>query len=288
MGEQVPALERLGPVEFVAARFVPVALFCLAWFFFLPTERLEARKILAERGALVLGLGLLNVWGYNLAFAAGHHRVPAGTGSLFTVLNPVLTFVLAVALGHERARWSKVAGIALAFSGLYTVVIYGSGRAVEAAYLRDALLLLGAPLSWSLFTVLSKPLLGRYRPLTLNFLVLGLASLPALGFAVVSTPFHAKVAAWGAERHLWALFLALVCTLLGFWLWYEALKRVPATTAAAFVFLNAPLTVAFDRLWFGHVPRSAWVLGCALVLAGVWISTREAAPTSPAVAAPRR
>ncbi len=268
-------MERLAPVEFVAARFLPVALFCLLWFAVLPSERREARRILTERGVLVVGLGMLAVWGYNLAFAAGHHRVPAGTGSLFTVLNPVLTFVLAVVLGHERPRWTKVGGILLAFAGLYTVVIHGSGRTVEPAYLRDASLLLLAPVSWSLYTVLSKPILGRYRPLTLNFLVLGLASFPTIPFALSSAPFQAKVAAWGLERHLWALFLAFACTLLGFWFWYEALKRVPATTAASFVFLNAPLTVAFDWLWFSRVPRAAWVLGCVLVLGGVWLSTYD-------------
>lgn len=288
VGEGVPVAERLGPLEFVEARFAPVAAFCLLWFAFQPAARREAREVLARHAPLTVLLGLLAVWGYNLAFAAGHHRVPAGTGSLFTVLNPVLTFVLAAAIGLERPTLRKALGIALACAGLYTVVVYGAGRKVEPAYLRDALLLLGAPISWALYTVLSKPLVERFSPLHLNFLVLGLASLPALGIAVVDRGFHAKVAAWGGDRFFAALFLALACTVLAFWLWYEALKRLPATTAAAFVFLNAPLTVAFEWLWFGRVPRPAWVVGCAVVLAGVYLSTREAAPRRDPLTPPTR
>ncbi|HRC84827.1 MAG TPA: DMT family transporter [Thermoanaerobaculia bacterium] len=278
VGEDVPDAERLGPLELVEARFVPVALWCLGWFLLLPAARAEARRILASHPLQVLFLGLLSVWTYNLAFAVGHHRVPAGTGSLFTVLNPVLTFFLTVALGQERATWLKVAGLALAIVGLYTVVIHGSGRMVEPAYLRDALILVGAPASWSLCTTFSKPLVGRFSPLHLNFLVLGLASLPTLPLALADRGFQARVAAWTLPRYGAALFLALACTVLAFWLWYEALQRLPASTAAAFVFLNAPMTVAFEWLWFGRVPRPVWWLGCAVVLAGVYLCTRDRDP----------
>lgn len=281
VGEDVPSAARLGPLELVEARFAPVAAFCLLWFACHRAARREARQILAGHAPLTVVLGLLAVWGYNLAFAVGHHRVPAGTGSLFTVLNPVLTFVLAALVGLERPTWRKAAGIALACAGLYTVVVYGAGRKVEPAYLRDALVLLGAPASWAFYTVLSKPLVGRFSPLHLNFLVLGIASLPTLPLAAFDRSFHAKLAAWGGERYGAALFLALACTVLAFWLWYEALKRLPATTAAAFVFLNAPLTVAFEWLWFGRVPGPAWVAGGVVVLAGVYLCTREDPHPSP-------
>lgn len=278
VSEQVPAAERLGPLEFVEARFAPVALACFGWFLLVPSSRREAKQILLAHPLLVVTLGALSVWGYNLAFAVGHHRVPAGTGSLFTVLNPVLTFVLTVSFGQERLRWQKVAGLGLAFIGLYTVVVHGAGRAVEPAYLRDALVLIGAPISWAVYTFLSKPLLGRTSPLTLNFLVLAIASAPTVPLVAVDGSFQRKLAAWSGVRFVAALFLAVFCTVIGFWLFYEALRRLPASTAAAFVFLNAPLTVAFEWLFFGRVPGPLWILGCAVVLSGVFLCTRDPAP----------
>lgn len=275
VGDDVPAAERLTSVEFVTVRFLPVALWCLLWFLVHPAARREAARLLRAHPALVVALGLFNVWGYNLAFGEGHHRVAAGTGSLIIALNPVLTFLLATLLRLERPPWTRAAGMAVAFGGIYLVVVHGAGREVAAAYYLDALVLLGAPVSWALYTVLGKTLLDRASPVHLTFLVLGLASLPTLGLALTDAGLQAKVSAWGGERFGAALFLSLGCTLLGFWLWYEALKRLPATEAAAFVFLNPPLTLVFEWLWFRRAPTAGLLAGGLVVLAGVYLCIRE-------------
>lgn len=275
VGDDVAAPERLAPVEFVTVRFLPVAIWCGLWFLLLPAARREAARLLRAHPVLVAALGLLNVWGYNLAFGEGHHRVPAGTGSLIIAINPVLTFVLATLLRLERPPWTRAAGLAMAFGGIYLVVVHGAGREVAAAYYLDALILLGAPVCWSLYTVLGKTLLDRASPVHLTFLVLGLASLPTLPLALADAGLQAKVAAWGGGRYGAALFLSLGCTLLAFWLWYEALKRLPATQAAAFVFLNPPLTLLFEWLWFRRAPTVGLLSGGAVVLAGIYLCMRE-------------
>jgi drug/metabolite transporter (DMT)-like permease len=190
---------------------------------------------------------------------------------LITALNPAFTFVLAALFGLERATWRQALGLTVAFAGIYVVVVHGAGRAVEPAYLRDAAILLTAPISWSLYTVLSKPLVGRGSPLHLTFLILGIANLPTLPLAALLPALHAKVARWDPERYGAALFLALACTVVGFWLWYEGLRRLPASTVASFVFLNPPLALFFDWLWFGRVPASGLYVGGAIVLVGIYL-----------------
>lgn len=278
VGDGVPAAERLDPLRFVEARFAPVALFCLAWFAVSPSGRRTARQLVTRHPLRTAVLASVNVWGYNLAFGAGHHRVAAGSASLIIALNPVLTYLLVLAICQERPAWVKNAGLLMAFTGIYVVVVYGAGQAVEAAYLTDALILIGAPVSWTLYTVLSKPLLEGRSPLELTLFFLGLGSLPALAAALGDRGLHARLATWEAERYGAALFLALACSLLAFWLWFEALKRLPASTAAAFVFLNPPLTLFFEWLWFGRAPNAGLIAGGAIVLAGVWLCSR---PTSP-------
>ena len=284
VSEEVPAAERLGPVAFVLMRFAPVGLFCLAWFALLGRERRAAVELLRRHGWTILVLAAVNVWGYNLAFGFGHHRVAAGTASLIIALNPVLTLLLAAALGQERISWAKALGLGVAFSGLWLVVSRGAGRAVDLPYLQDAAVLALAPVCWALYTVLAKPLLEESSPVTLTFLALGLGSLPTLPWLaadlLVRGDLHGHLAAWsaagtGVERWGAALFLSLGCTLLAFWLWFEALKRLAASTAAAFVFLNPPLTLLFEWLWFAKVPSAGFLSGGALVLIGVYLATRR-------------
>jgi drug/metabolite transporter (DMT)-like permease len=269
VGEQVPADQRLEPLPFVVARFLPVALVTWPWLLLSRRRRGEVVRLLREHGPLIVVLGVISVWVYNLPFAAGQRLVPPGAASLIITLNPVLTFLLAVGLRVERFAAVRAAGLALAFAGVWQVVVHGAGREVHGAYLTDALLLTLSPLSWALYTVLGKRLLGVASPLLVTYLTLALASAPTIPIALADAGLRATVARWPVERWAAALFLGLACTLLGYWLWNVALRRLPATTVASFVFLNPPLAILFEWLWLGNAPTWGLLLGGALVLAGV-------------------
>ena len=274
VGDDVPDAERLVPYQFVIARFAPVGLFCLLYFAFSATARTEARRLLRERPGLIALLGLLNVWAYNLAFGEGQHLVPAGTASLIIALSPIFTFLLATFIGQEKPTLSRAAGLVLALAGIYVVVVYGAGRAVEGAYLQGAAILALAPLSWAFYTVYSKPLFGHYAPIPTTFLILGLASAPAIPAFLLDTNLQNHLAAWGPQRWFADLFLAIACTLVGYWLWSEALKRLPASKTAAFIFLNPPLAIFFEWLWLGRRPQPGLIAGGMVVLAGIWLCLR--------------
>lgn len=275
VGEEVPDAQRLEPFGFVVARFVPVALFCGLWFLLRRSSRREASRALREAWPLVLLLAFVNVWGYNLAFAAGQHLVPPGTASLVITLNPVLTFLLALAIRQERFSALRALGLAVALAGVWVVITRGAGREITGAYLEDAALLVLAPISWALYTVLGKGLLVERDPLDLTFLVVGIGSLPALGLVALRPSLLAEVGSWDGIRYGSALFLGLGCSVVGYGLWFLALARVPATVAAAFVFLNPPLTLIFEWLWLGNVPSAGLIGGGVLVLLGVWLCTRR-------------
>ena len=269
VGEQVPAAERLGPLDFVVARFLPVALVTWPWLLSGRRRRAEVARVLRLHAPLIVVLGLLSVWTYNLAFGAGQHLVPPGTAALIIALNPVFTFLLAMALRQERFAGPRAFGLMLSFTGVWYVVVHGSGKEVGGAYLVDALLLALAPLSWSLYTVLGKRILGVASPLLLTYLSLAIATAPTVPLALLRPSFRSAVAHWPPSRWIAALFLGLACSLLGYWFWNVALRRLSPSTVTAFVFLNPPLAVLFEWLWLGRAPSWGLLVGGALVLAGV-------------------
>lgn len=278
VGDDVPAGEQLGPYHFVLARFAPVGLFCLLYFVFSAAARREALRLLAERPGLIVVMGLLNVWLYNLAFGYGQHLVAAGNASLIIALSPLFTFVLASAIGQERPTLARAAGLLVALAGIYVVVVYGAGRTVEGAYLKGAAILALAPLSWAFYTVFSKPLFGRFAPLPATFLILGIVSVPAIPLALFDAGLREHLANWGPQRYFADLFLAIACTLIGYWLWSEALKRLPASKTAVFIFLNPPLAIFFEWLWLGRRPQPGLIAGGLLVLSGIYLCLRPPKP----------
>jgi drug/metabolite transporter (DMT)-like permease len=181
----------------------------------------------------------------------------------------------------------RTLGLALAFAGVWQVVVHGAGREVRGDYVLDALVLALAPLAWALYTVLGKRLLGVASPLVLTYTTLAIGSAPALPLLLLHRPLRAAVAQWSPVRWGAALFLGLACSLVGYWLWNVALRALPATTVAAFVFLNPPLALLSEWLWFGTVPGWGLLVGGMLVLAGVRLCLGGAAPApraAPAIA----
>lgn len=281
VGEQAPAAERLDPLAFVVARFLPVLFVTWPWLLASRRRRGEVARLLREHGGLILLLGALSMWTYNLPFAFGQKLVPPGAAALIITLNPVLTFVLAVLLRQERFSTPRAVGLALAFVGVWQVVVYGAGREVHGAYIVDALVLTLAPLSWSLYTVAGKHLFGDARtgegpsPVVVTYLTLAIGALPTVPIALLHRPLQSAMAHWQPVRWAAALFLGLACSLLGYTLWNVALKRLPATHVTAFVFLNPPLAILFEWLWFGSVPSWGLLLGGAFVLVGVYLCVGE-------------
>lgn len=253
--------EDLGLTAALAARFVPV-LFGSGAFLIL-RKRI---RIPREAWPKVIAMGLLSVPVYNVFFFHGMKTVPSGTGALIIALNPVFTAVLArVVLGEAFGR-RHVAGLLLALAGLFVVVRFGTDKAVDWPYLSSALLLALAPLSWAVYTVVGRTLPPGADPLDTSYALLFVGSLPLLAFARPSIlkTLLASPGALGA-----ALYLAIPCTLLAWVSFLWALKRLPASEAASFIFLNPPLANLWAWLFEGAKLRLPFLLGAAILLSGV-------------------
>jgi drug/metabolite transporter (DMT)-like permease len=134
-----------------------------------------------------------------------------------------------------------------------------------------------APLGWSIYSVLSKPLTGRIPPLLWTYLAVaigGVFLLPLIPGSAWAEWRVLDAPGWGA-----LLYLTLPCTVLGFAVWTWLLKYLPASSVGFTVFLNPPLTTASKWVLAAFAPatfvfsiRSQEWLGGALALLGLWIA----------------
>lgn len=254
----------------VILRYGPVAVFCLLWCAF---RAQSVAELWRRDGWRVLAMGFMMVPAYNLALNWGQGRVPPATASLVIALNPVFTFLLALLLLGERARWTRLAGMALSFLGVYLLVSY-QGSAFGGGYTPYALVTIAAPLSWALATVLGKPVTERSDPLLVTFVATGLGSLPFLiGLGAGTEGVHDVLRSLTATGWIALIHLSVNCTIIGFAVWFWALRRLPASTVAAFVFLNPPMTAAFGILWGTEAFHWSTVVFGSVTLAGVALSS---------------
>ena len=243
---------------------------------------LLGRKLPRPRAlAAMAALGVFGIDAGQFGQMLGVQRTSAATATMITAIIPVLTAVLAVLRLRQRLRAAHLLGFAVALAGIALAVGAGGAGLVAAPSAASAVA-------------------GAARALTGDALVLGSAFCIA-GYYVFSVEVAARegvieVAAWSSivaalglapvalamvparAVHLTpasvfvVLYLGLMVTVLGIWIWLRALSRLPARIAAATQYGQPLVGIAASAVLFGDRLDRGFLLGTALVLGGVALS----------------
>lgn len=270
-GEGRPA--QLDWVTLAIARFVPVAPVALGWC--LLFRRRESLRLLRRHPLRLAACGLLGAPVYNLALYFGQqHGVPPPVASLTTALLPLFVLLLAAVFLGEKLTRRRIAAFGVAVIGLAVIALSKGEAGSVGAYGRVLAVTALAPLSWSLYTILSKPVMATESVLVWTYLGIAIGSVPLL----VSLPFVAAddILALPLDGWVALLYLSVLCTLVGYAVWTWLLRHLPASTVGFTVFLNPPLTTV-SKLVLALLLPSYFVwrldalewLGGALALAGL-------------------
>ncbi|MEE9562530.1 MAG: DMT family transporter [Thermoanaerobaculia bacterium] len=260
-------------VGITVARFLPIALLCL--FYCIVFRRSETIRLLRHHPVRLVVCGLLGAPAYNLALYYGQqHGVPPPVASLTTALLPLFVMLLAAAVLGERLTARKITAFLVALVGL-VIIALSKGDPRSAA---DYGLILGitalAPLSWAVYSILSKPIMGAASPLVWTYMTIAVGSIPLLAIA----PWRGGPEMMALPTDGWValLYLSVLCTLIGYAVWTWLLKHLQASTVGFTVFFNPPLTTA-SKLFLSLLFPAVFVwqlnplelLGGGLSLAGL-------------------
>lgn len=215
----------------------------------------------------VLVAGLLIVVGYHMFLNIGTRYTTSGIAALVVAFAPAMTLVLAFTLGLDRIRQRHVAGLAVAFLGVAIVVALGSGSELSFASAKGPLIVLGAPLSFALYNVILKPLLGRHDLLALTAAT-SLVGIVGLVPLVRGSTVETVVDASAADVAL-LLYLGVLGTLLAYILWNVGLRGIGATRAVSYTYAISPLAVVFGVVTLGETVTPWLIVGGALVIGGI-------------------
>jgi drug/metabolite transporter (DMT)-like permease len=260
-------------VGITVARFLPIALLCLLYC--VVFRRRETVRLLRHHPLRLVVCGLLGAPIYNLALYYGQqHGVPPPVASLTTALLPLFVMLLAAVMLGERLTARKVTAFLVALVGL-AIIALSKGNPRSAA---DYGVVLGvtalAPLSWALYSILSKPIMGAASPLVWTYMTIAVGSIPLLAIAPWKGGPEMKILA--ADGWVALLYLSVLCTLIGYAVWTWLLKHLQASTASFTVFFNPPLTTVSKLVLSLLLPtvfvwqlNSLELLGGGLSLAGL-------------------
>lgn len=265
------ALEELSPLAFNALRFPLAALTLYA------ALRMRGRVPLPEprdRSRIIV-LGILGNAFYQQFFIFGLDNTRAGTASVLLAATPIITALLSALAGHERVNRRMWAGLIATLTGIAMVVVAGGDHATgESSLLGDALMV-GASLSWAVYTVGSRDLITRYGPLPFTAWTLWVGTLI---LCVVGAPavFRTDLAAVSTAAWLGVVYAGALSIGVAYLIWYNGVRMLGNTSTA--VFSNLVPVVALLAAWvaLGEVPATGQVGGAIVVIAGVRLAQARA------------
>jgi drug/metabolite transporter (DMT)-like permease len=220
---------------------------------------------------------------YNIALNEAERRVDAGTAAMLVNLGPILIALFAGIVLREGFPPRLLAGCAIAFAGIAIIGVATSKHGFAPGW--SALLCVAAAFFYAISVVVQKPLLSRVSPLSLTWIactVGAVVCLPWAGTLARELP-HTQASAIG-----WMFYLALVPLTLGFLTWGYALSRMTAGRTGSATYLVTPVAIVLGWLLLGETPPPAALVGGAICLAGVYISTRRISPAAAASRSPYR
>jgi drug/metabolite transporter (DMT)-like permease len=265
----------------IASDIPPMAMTFFRWFFAtamlapFAVGRLPRDWPLVRAHWKVLALlGAIGICVHNSLAYIGLNFTTATNGVILNSFIPVMIVSLSWLFLRERLTPWQLAGVAISLGGVLAILTEGSLAALLHFELNggDLFIVLSMAM-WSIYTILL-----RWKPAGLD-VVSFLFVIAVIGDLCV-LPLWLSEMALGHRMHwTWGNFAALLAvslfsSVLAYLFWNRGVAEVGANVAGLFVHLMPVFGIVLAWLFLGERLAPFHVAGIALILGGIWLTSR--------------
>ena len=202
-------------------------------------------------------------------------RFTTATNTSLIVCSCPLFAMLIIALFYKSERFSKLQalGSLVALAGMAAVVLNGH-VVLHLSPLGDTLAF-SACLCWALYTLLMKPVMGRYTAMFITRKVFFYGILTIMPYYI----FVPDMPSWDVlvkpEVAVNLLFLGSVASMLCYLTWSWCMKGLGAVVCTNWVYVNPITTIVSAWLILGEQITTYFIMGSVLIIAGMYLSSKK-------------
>lgn len=257
------------PVETYTYRFVLAYIILLIFTF---------RKILSNTWRDEFTFLLCGMCAGSIYFITENYALKnttTGNVSLLSSMSPIFTTLLMAAIFKMRVKIGVILGSVIAFVGV-GCIIFSHGESIELRPAGD-ILALSSSLSWAIYTVAVKRLIPHYSSFFITRKLFFYGVLTALPLLLMQNePYHLHLLFDIAEPKFLMnfLFLALMCSLVSYLIWNEAMKILGPVSANNYIYMQPLVTMIAAYFVFGEQVYILGYVGCVLIIGGLVIADK--------------
>jgi len=262
------ALAYVPPMTFALLRFA-VALSVLLPFAL--THHKRAASSISGAWGTIAAMGVCGVTLFYSMVNIGLSYATATQAAIIQSIIPVVTAMIALVVLKERPSGKRVAGITLSLAGVALVVLTGTASGDARNPVLGSVLILGAVIAWAIYTILAKRVatvdqlvITAYSSVIGTVLLVPLALFEQPGVTPTAPPLQVWIS---------IIYLGAFSSAVGHLLYSRSLAHLDASQAATFINLVPVVGVAVSVIFLGEAIVGWQLLGGALALLGVWLTT---------------
>lgn len=258
------------PYGFIVLRVGGAAILFWILSLFTKSEKIERKDWWRILACAVFGM-VLNM----LMFFKGLSLSTPINSAVSMTITPVLLLLLTALILRERITWVKTLGIIFGLSGALVLILFQEKSQTNAPNipLGNLLFVLNA-ISYSFYLILVKPLVSKYKAITLLkyfFLIALCINLPVGYSEFIQVEWMQLTFSEIGPM----LFVIIATTFLTYLFNIFALKQLSPSTVGVFIYLQ-PVVATIFAILAGADTLNALRLGAAcLIFMGVFLSTRK-------------
>ena len=202
-------------------------------------------------------------------------RFTTATNTSLIVCSCPLFAMLIIALFYRSERFSarQVWGSIVALAGMAAVVLNGH-FVLHLSPLGDTLAF-SACLCWALYTLLMKPVMGRYPAMFITRKVFFYGILTILPYYIFVPDMPSWDVLMRPEVALNLLFLGSVASMLCYLTWSWCMKGLGAVVCTNWVYVNPITTIIAAWLILDEQITVYFLIGSILIIAGMYLSSKK-------------
>jgi drug/metabolite transporter (DMT)-like permease len=230
-------------------------------------------KISLREWRAILALGILG-YGISLGFQfVGTKLSTASNGAVVTSATPAFVYLFALLILKEKMGRRRFWALLISTMGVLAV-LDPRQAALDGELWRGNLVLLGAALTWALYSVLVRKVTQSVPVLTVTLVAFvgGLVVAIPLGLRELTSqvigPLNPGIIAG-------VLYLGLVSTAMAALLWNKAFEQLDAGVASLTFFAQPLVGAGLGVVLLGETLNPLFVIGSFLILFGIYLAASE-------------